>query len=351
MLIRTDDYAFERIPAPLLSWYRANKRDLPWRKECSPYKTWLSEIMLQQTRVEAARGYFERFVKVLPTVQDLAACDEDVLMKLWEGLGYYSRARNLQKAAKQIVEEYGGQFPSDVRELQKLAGVGAYTAGAIASIAFGKRTPAVDGNVFRVISRLTENPTPIDEPAFRPYLEEKLGAVYPEEGEDCVDFTQSLMELGALLCTPTSPSCAECPLAEICRAKKSGRQTDFPVKKAKPQKRVQRLYVFLIEGADGVCVRKREGGVLKGSYEFPSYVIEKDETPEKVLNEWGVSAFTLLSTKKFTHIFTHIRWEMTAVYVRAEASPFAAYPLPVIEEKIPLPTAFRQCLSMLNGNH
>ena len=218
--------------------------------------------MLQQTRVEAARGYFERFVKALPTVQDLASCDEDVLMKLWEGLGYYSRARNLQKAAKQIVEEYGGQFPSDVRELQKLAGVGAYTAGAIASIAFGKRTPAVDGNVFRVISRLTENPTPIDEPAFRPYLEEKLGAVYPEEGEDCVDFTQSLMELGALLCTPTSPSCAECPLAEICRAKKSGRQTDFPVKKAKPQKRVQRLYVFLIEGADGVWVRKREGGVL-----------------------------------------------------------------------------------------
>ena len=177
MLIKTDDFALERIPAPLLLWYREHKRDLPWRNQGSPYTTWLSEIMLQQTRVEAVKGYFERFVKALPDVYALAACDEDKLLKLWEGLGYYSRARNLQKAAQQIVEEHGGVFPTEPDELKKLAGVGDYTAGAIASIAFGKRAPAVDGNVFRVLSRLMRNPTPIDEPKYREYLEDRKSVV------------------------------------------------------------------------------------------------------------------------------------------------------------------------------
>lgn len=346
MLYKTDDFAFERIPAPLLEWYRANKRDLPWRVESSPYHTWISEIMLQQTRVEAAKGYYTRFLQALPDVYALASCDEDKLMKLWEGLGYYSRARNLQKAAKQIVQEHGGVFPSELQALKKLAGIGDYTAGAISSIAFGNRTPAVDGNVFRVISRLTCNPTPIDEPDYRKYLEEKLGEIYPPKGRDCGDFTQALMELGALVCKPTSPSCEECPLQELCRAKAAGAQIEFPVKKQKPPKKEQRLFVFLIETPNGICVRKREKGVLKDSYEFPSVEAEPDLTMEKALEGLGVSSFTLCKEGAYTHIFTHIRWEMLVYYVRTEAQPFTAYPLAEIQEKISLPTAFRQCLSL-----
>lgn len=346
-LIKTDDFPLERIPAPLLLWYRENKRQLPFRENVSPYKTWISEIMLQQTRVEAVKGYFERFLSVLPSVRALAECDDEVLMKLWEGLGYYSRARNLKKAAKQIVEEYGGEFPSSVDQLKKLAGVGAYTAGAIASIAFGKRAPAVDGNVFRVLSRLMENGTPIDEPAYRTYLEEKLLSVYPEEGEACSDFTQALMELGALICKPASPECAVCPLQGVCRAAASGTQAEYPVKKQKPAKKEQRLAVFLIQTPAGLCVRKRQEGVLKGSYEFPSQVLGGEETPEKILSEWGVSAFTVKSARKYVHIFTHIKWEMTAYLVQADCAPFECYSLRAIEEKISLPTAFRQCLSLL----
>jgi len=347
MLIKTDDFPIECVPAPLLLWYRANRRSLPWRDFVSPYTTWLSEIMLQQTRVEAVKGYFDRFVSALPTVQALAACEPDTLMKLWEGLGYYSRARNLQKAAKQIVEEYGGVFPSEPAELKKLAGIGDYTAGAIASIAFGKRAPAVDGNVFRVLSRLMKNPTPIDEPKYRQYLEERLLAVYPQEGEDCRDFTQSLMELGALVCKPTSPDCERCPLKKLCRAYADAAQDAYPVKKEKPPKREERLFVFLIRTPKGICIRKREKGVLKDTYEFPSVLAQVGMTPENVLNEWGMSAFTLCAEQKFTHVFTHIRWEMLAYVVEAENAPFEAYSLKELEEKISLPTAFRQCLAVL----
>ena len=348
MLYRTDDFPLERIPAPLLEWYRKNKRDLPWRMEGSAYHTWVSEIMLQQTRVEAVKGYYTRFMQALPDVYALAACDEDKLMKLWEGLGYYSRARNLQKAAKQVVEEYGCTFPSTAQELKKLAGIGAYTAGAISSIAFGNPAPAVDGNVFRVLSRLMCNATPIDEPDYRNYLEQRLLAVYPPKGRDCGDFTQALMELGALVCKPTSPACEGCPLKGLCRAKASGTQTEFPVKKQKPPKKEQRLFVFLIETPNGLCIRKREKGVLKGTYEFPSIEAEVGLTPEKALKDWGVSSFTLCKEGFYTHIFTHIRWEMLVYHVRTETQPFTAYPLAEIQEKVSLPTAFKQCLSLLN---
>ena len=347
MLYSTDDFPLEPIPAPLLKWYREKKRDLPWRVASSPYHTWVSEIMLQQTRVEAVKGYYTRFMQALPDVYALAACDEDKLMKLWEGLGYYSRARNLQKAARQIVEEYGGVFPAEAEQLKKLAGIGAYTAGAISSIAFGKRAPAVDGNVFRVLSRLMQNATPIDLPAYRQYLEERLLAIYPPEGKDSGDFTQALMELGALVCKPTSPDCEGCPLQGLCRARAAGTQTDFPVKKEKPPKKEQRLFVFLLETPNGFCVRKRVKGVLKDSYEFPSVEAELGLTPEKALKDWGVSAYTLCAEGLYTHIFTHIRWEMLVYHVRVESAPFAAYPLAEIEEKISLPTAFRQCLSLV----
>ena len=342
-----DLFDFQRIPAPLLSWYRANKRTLPWRENPTPYRVWVSEIMLQQTRVEAVKEYYARFMRELPTVEALAACEEEKLLKLWEGLGYYSRARNLQKAAKLLVRVYGGEFPSDIESLKSLPGVGSYTAGAIASIAFGKRVAAVDGNVFRVVARLEENPTPIDKPAYRKYLEETLSAVYPEEGKACAEFTQSLFELGALVCKPQSPDCKNCPLNSLCRANQKGTQALFPVMPEKRGKRQERVGVFLIETPSGFCIRRREEGVLKGMNEFPSALLSEGETPEKILNEWGMSAFTEVKRKKYVHIFTHIRWDIECVWVRAEDAPFDAYALDEIEESISLPTAFKQCLGIL----
>ena len=342
-----DLFDFQRIPAPLLSWYRANKRTLPWRENPTPYRVWVSEIMLQQTRVEAVKEYYARFMRELPTVEALAACEEEKLLKLWEGLGYYSRARNLQKAAKLLVSVYGGEFPSDIESLKSLPGVGSYTAGAIASIAFGKRVAAVDGNVFRVAARLEENPTPIDKPAYRKYLEETLSAVYPEEGKACAEFTQSLFELGALVCKPQSPDCPSCPLNSLCRANQKGTQALFPVMPEKRGKRQERVGVFLIETPSGFCIRRREEGVLKGMNEFPSALLSEGETPEKILNEWGMSAFTEVKRKKYVHIFTHIRWDIECVWVRAEDAQFDAYSLDEIEESISLPTAFKQCLGIL----
>ena len=342
-----DLFDFQRIPAPLLSWYRANKRALPWRENPTPYRVWVSEIMLQQTRVEAVKEYYARFMRELPTVEALAACEEEKLLKLWEGLGYYSRARNLQKAAKLLVSVYGGEFPRDIESLKSLPGVGSYTAGAIASIAFGKRVVAVDGNVFRVAARLEENPTPIDKPAYRKYLEETLSAVYPEEGKACAEFTQSLFELGALVCKPQSPDCPSCPLNSLCRANQKGTQALFPVMPEKRGKRQERVGVFLIETPSGFCIRRREEGVLKGMNEFPSALLSEGETPEKILNEWGMSAFTEVKRKKYVHIFTHIRWDIECVWVRAEDAPFDTYALDEIEESISLPTAFKQCLGIL----
>ena len=342
-----DKFDFQRIPAPLLSWYRANKRDLPWRKDPTPYRVWVSEIMLQQTRVEAVKDYYARFMEALPTVETLAFCEEEKLLKLWEGLGYYSRARNLQKAAKIIVGKYGGEFPSSLEELKALPGIGSYTAGAIASIAFGQPTAAVDGNVFRVASRLEENPTVISDPKYRKYLERELSAVYPDDKMGCADFTQSLFELGALICKPQSPDCSRCPLNGLCRAYQNGATSLYPVLPQKREKRKERVYVFLIQTPQGFCIRRREEGVLKGMNEFPSYVANFGETPEDILNEWGMYEFTEIKRGDFTHIFTHIHWDMTCIWIRTESSVFDAYSLDEIEESVSLPTAFKQCLRLL----
>lgn len=232
-----EGYPFHLIPAPLIGWYRANRRALPWRENPTPYRVWVSEIMLQQTRVEAARDYYLRFLRELPDVRALAECPEEKLLKLWEGLGYYSRARNLQRAAKIVCERYGGVFPAEERALRELPGIGEYTAGAILSIAFGKRAPAVDGNVLRVASRLTEDPSPVSDPRYKAHLSRELAAVYPPEGRDCSDFTQALMELGALVCKPSSPDCAACPVRALCRAAEHGTQASFPVLPEKKEKR------------------------------------------------------------------------------------------------------------------
>lgn len=335
---------FQRIPAPLLSWYEKNKRDLAWRKNPTPYEVWVSEIMLQQTRVEAVKEYYVRFIAALPNVEALAACEEEKLLKLWEGLGYYSRVRNMQKAAKTLVFEYGGKFPKDVESLKKLAGIGSYTAGAIASIAFGEPTAAVDGNVLRVAARLTENPTVISDPKYRKYLESELSKVYPKDRAS--EFTQSLFELGALICKPLSPACGECPLKGFCRANKKGTQRLFPVLPEKKAKREEDVFVFLIQTNEGFCIRRRERGVLKGMNEFPS-AISQGESAEEILNGWGVYAFNEKSRRPFPHIFTHIKWNITCVWVEAESAPFDTYTIEEIEESISLPTAFKQCLRMI----
>ena len=344
---KTTKFDFQRIPAPLLLWYNANKRSLPWRENVTPYRVWVSEIMLQQTRVEAVKEYFLRFMSALPTVEALAACEEEKLLKLWEGLGYYSRARNLQKAAKMLVNYYDGAFPHDKNALMDLPGIGSYTAGAIASIAFGMPVAAVDGNVFRVAARLEENSTRISDPKYRKYLEETLSAVYPDDGAKCSAFTQSLFELGALMCKPQNPDCEVCPLKGLCRAYQNGTQSLFPVMPEKKAKREEKVFVFLIETPEGFCVRRREEGVLRGLNEFPSAVVYEGDSPEKILNEWGMYAFTEIKRKKYVHIFTHIRWDITCIWVQTGDAPFDAYTLEEIEESISLPTAFRQCLGML----
>ena len=341
-------FDFQTIVTPLLAWYAEHKRSLPWREEPTPYRVWVSEIMLQQTRVEAVREYYLRFMQALPTVEDLASCDEERLLKLWEGLGYYSRARNLQKAAKQICNLYGGEFPKTAMELQSLAGVGSYTAGAIASIAYGLPVAAVDGNVFRVASRLEENATVISDPKYRRYLEETLSAAYPKLGKECSDFTQSLFELGALLCKPQNPACGECPLQGLCRAYQKGTQRLFPVLPQKKEKRKERVLVFLIETPQGFCIRRREEGVLRGMNEFPSYVANDGESAEQILNDWGMYEFKEIKRQKFKHIFTHIIWEIECVWAQAEYAPFDAYALDEIEESVSLPTAFKQCLAILD---
>ena len=342
------DFSFERIPAPLLSWYQAHKRDLPWRQEVTPYTVWVSEIMLQQTRVEAVKEYFARFMRALPTVEDLAFCEEEKLLKLWEGLGYYSRVRNLQKAARTIVTEYGGKFPTTVEGWLSLSGVGSYTAGAICSIAYGQPVAAVDGNVFRVASRLEENGTVISDPKYRKYLEKELSAVYPSEKADCSAFTQSLFELGALVCKPQNPSCSSCPLNGLCRAYKNGTVSLYPVLPQKREKRRESVFVFLIQTPEGFCIRRREEGVLKGMNEFPSFVAERGESVEEILNEWGMYEFTEIKRGNFRHIFTHILWDITCVWVRVDSASFDAYSLEEIRETVSLPTAFRQCIELLN---
>lgn len=337
-------FDFRLIPAPLLLWYGRNKRDLPWRENPTPYAVWVSEIMLQQTRVEAVKEYYLRFMKELPTVEALAECEEEKLLKLWEGLGYYSRVRNMQKTAKLLTAYYDGKFPSDVASLRDLPGIGSYTAGAIASIAYGQPAPAVDGNVFRVASRLEENPSEIADPKYRKYLEEELLKAYPKPGRACADFTQSLFEVGALLCKPKNPDCENCPLNTLCLARKHGAQASYPVKKAKKEKRREQVLVFLIETPQGFCIRRREEGVLKGMNEFPSKVIFGGENVESVLNEWGVYEFTEVNRQNFVHIFTHIRWDIVCVHVRTDSAPFDAYTLKEIAESVSLPTAFKQCL-------
>ncbi len=291
------------LPIPLLEWYHENKRTMPWRSDPTPYHVLVSEIMLQQTRVAAVLGYYERFMKALPTVDDLAAVPEDALMKLWQGLGYYNRARNLQKAARQIVEERGGVFPDTYEELLTLAGVGEYTAGAIGSIAMGLPVPAVDGNVLRVVSRLTGDDGDIMKPDTKKRMTAALREVIPQAMPG--DFNQALMELGATVCLPNgAPQCERCPAADFCAACLEGRTGELPVKTPKKERRVEERTVYLIFREGKVALRRRPPkGLLAGLWEYPN-TLAGEALPAAMAD--------LDFAANGKHIFTHIEWRMTA---------------------------------------
>lgn len=340
---------YAALPAQLLPWYAENARDLPWRHSREPYRVWVSEIMLQQTRVEAVIGYYNRFMAAFPTVQALAAAEDSRVLKLWEGLGYYSRARNLQKTAKLLVQDFGGAFPNTAEALEKLPGIGAYTAGAVASICFERPSAAVDGNVLRIITRITADDSPIDLPATKRRIGEALKAVYP--AGSCGAFTQALMELGACVCTPKSPKCDECPVQTLCTAYKEKTVQKFPVKRPKAEKRVEARTVFLLRcGEEMALCRRGETGLLAGLWQFPNSVGAL--SPEDAVcraEAFGVKPYNLVRAVQKTHIFTHIRWEMTAYLLDcAEKSPeFAWADRAALTETYALPTAFRMFLEDL----
>ena len=334
----------ENLPQAILPWYRENKRDLPWRRDKEPYHVWLSEIMLQQTRVEAVKGYYARFLDALPTIAHLAACDDDSLHKIWEGLGYYSRVRNLKKAAIIIMEEHGGVFPGEYEARRALPGIGNYTAGAVSSICFDKKEPAVDGNVLRVVSRILEDATPIDLPAQKKKVNQLLKAVYPDEAGE---FTQALMELGATLCGPNwKPRCGECPCRDFCGGAIHGTAEQFPVKSPKKEKRVEEKTVFIFSCDGRYALRKRpDTGLLAGLWEFPN-VPGKLETEGALAQaeSFGLRPREICRQAERKHIFTHIRWEMRGVYleVAEPGGEFAWLTAQEIEKEAALPTAFRQ---------
>ena len=334
----------QQLPERLLEWYAAGHRDLPWRRDREPYHVWLSEVMLQQTRVEAVKGYYRRFLAELPDIPALAACPPDRLAKLWEGLGYYSRMRNLQKAAQVIVSAHGGVFPREYDAIRALPGIGPYTAGAIASICFGLPEPAVDGNVLRVLSRVTDDAAPVTDAAVKREYAARLREIYP--AGRCGDFTQSLMELGATVCGPNSqPQCALCPLASLCLARANGTALLRPVKAPKKEKRTEEKTVFILRCGTRIAVRRRpEQGLLAGLWELPN-VDGKCSAQQALVQaeRWGVHPRELCRSSEKTHIFTHIRWELRGFYIEcAEAAPLFTWVDPArFWQDIALPTAFR----------
>jgi len=307
------------IPKPLLEWYDRNRRILPWREEPAPYRVWVSEIMLQQTRVEAVKPYFERFMEALPNVRALAGAGEEQLLKLWEGLGYYSRVRNLQKAAIQIMEEYGGEIPDRYEELLKLTGIGSYTAGAIASIAYGRRVPAVDGNVLRVLARVRKDERLITEGKVKAAVEKELVYAVPEDRPG--DFNQAMMELGACVCIPNGvPLCEGCPLNRLCAAHRDGTEMEFPKVKAKKPRSIEEKTVLVIRDENKTAIRKRPSkGLLAGMYEFP--MLEGSRTVAEItayLAENGIRALRIQPLEDAKHIFTHKEWHMKGYLVRVD---------------------------------
>lgn len=352
------------VPKLLLKWYDTNRRVLPWREEPTPYRVWVSEIMLQQTRVEAVKAYYERFMRMLPDIKALAEAEEEELLKLWEGLGYYNRVRNMQKAAKRIMVEYGGEMPDTYEELLLLEGIGSYTAGAIASIAYKRVSPAVDGNVLRVISRVRRDGRLISDVKVRKSVEDDLRDVMP--GERPGDFNQALMELGACVCIPNgAPHCNECPLDKICMAHQTGEESNYPKKADAKPRTVEKKTILVIQDEDRIVLQKRpDTGLLAGMYEFPS--LDGFHTAKEVcayLEHNGMKIIRIRALEKATHIFTHKEWHMKGFLIRVDelekGMPGAdtknwLYVAPKnTKHKYPIPKAFAaytKCMNIKLGN-
>ncbi len=328
----------------LPGWFAANARDLPWRRDREPWHVWLSEIMLQQTRVEAVKGYYARFLAAVPDVSALAEADPELLHKLWEGLGYYSRVRNLQKAARLIMAEHGGVFPRDYAAVRALPGIGDYTAGAICSICFDLPTPAVDGNVLRVVTRLTADSRCVDHPAVKRDLREALAACYPASGAGTL--TQAMMELGAVVCVPNGqPRCELCPAASFCAARAAGTWQDYPLRAEKRKRREERKTVLVLACEGALALRKRESaGLLAGLWEFPN--VPGHLTAQEALDlaaSWGLRPRNVEKQLSRTHVFTHVQWDMRCFYIACgeKAEGFTWADQAELDALYSLPTAFR----------
>ena len=323
----------------ILSWYDANKRDLPWRGERDPYRIWLSEIMLQQTQTETVKGYYARFLARFPTVADLAAAEEAQVLKLWEGLGYYSRARNLHAAARKVAHECGGVFPTDAAGLRALPGVGPYAANAIASIAYGEPVPALDGNQARVLGRVL---------AWEPELKTPFDLLKPAQSliskDRPGDYNQALMDLGATLCLPKAPRCGLCPVAERCRAFREDAALDFPRKPAPVAKKEQDWTVLLMTCGDKLLVRRRPKGLLGGLYEFCAVEGWHDtEAVIAILEDMGFKNPVILEAlPDARHVFTHLIWRMRGLRAACDAFPDAYTAVtPEQLDALPFPSALR----------
>ncbi len=313
-------YEYSKIIDDLLTWYEAEKRTLSWRSNPEPYYVWLSEIMLQQTRVEAVKAYFARFIESLPQISDLAHAEEDKLMKLWEGLGYYSRVRNLKKAAVIVEEDYAGHLPKDYEALLTLPGIGSYTAGAIASIAYGIPVPAVDGNVLRVTKRLAGSYDDITQASVKKQLEKDLKEVLEQHcGENPGAFNQALMELGAIVCIPNGkPLCEKCPVKNYCKAKQDNLWMKIPVKPSKKPRRIEEKTVFVLEYQSKYALHRRgEKGLLAKLWEYPN-VDGKMSIPrvEELLERNGIEDYEMELLGEAKHIFSHVEWHMLGYHIK-----------------------------------
>lgn len=349
-----EEFPLEIIVEPLLSWFRKNARVLPWREDATPYRVWVSEIMLQQTRVEAVKPYFQRFTTALPAIRDLAECDEERLLKLWEGLGYYNRVRNMQDAARTVMEKYQGSLPADYEELLKLKGIGHYTAGAIASIAYGIPVPAVDGNVLRVIMRAASDDSDIMKQSVRTRVEKALQEIMP--GDAASAFNQALMELGATVCVPNGePGCEKCPWKDFCKVKRLGCWQRIPVKsKAKPRK-IEDKTVFIIRDGERIVLRRRpEKGLLAGLYEFPNTSGHlSEEEALRWVKEQKLKPLRIQKLADAKHIFSHVEWHMTGYVVRVDElaennSSMLFVEVADSEEHYPIPAAFGAFTKYMN---
>ena len=339
-----------KLVKPALDWFYENKRALPWREGKNPYHIWISEIMLQQTRVEAVKPYYDRFLAELPDPAALAACQEDRLLKLWEGLGYYNRARNLQKAARVMLEQYDGNMPGSYDQIIALPGIGPYTAGAISSIAFGEPVPAVDGNVLRILARVSEDDSDILKDATKKKFTEALRNVMPADAPG--DFNQALMEIGALVCVPNGePHCGDCPWRQFCLARAHDRIGELPVKQKAKARRIERRTVLIVRDGEKILLHKRPPkGLLAGLYELPNVLghLNEEQAVEYVKAQ-GLEPLRVQSLPEAKHIFSHVEWHMRGFLVRvadmeaADTEPTDGYFLAWIariREEYPIPAAF-----------